>query len=450
MHVRSDAGSVPKLRRSPKLGTVLILTLLICLSASCSASWAASAKSSTATRATAASVSNNILPFMAQQLSAYAGTQYGPFANGVWTDTDGGCWACDDGGPLTAAATLYVLGRESDSHYLQEAEQTVNTAISDEQGANGGFQPPAGDSTAEATATMWFGVEMGTTYHLLAPFLSTATIARWQASLAAAGNYLIASKNMTWWANGNINLGYTEFMWLVWQATGDGKFLTAYNNSWAFIITPPQSKFHGAGWITRRTPTGVDGAGGAGYFTETGLADTGFDPYYTTLQLDIAARLYLLSGDRRALEASNMIMNIELPRIQTGTWVLNSSDGTRHVGPNTSQLITSGFAVLGLDGGRTGLLSDVLPELKQEESLYVGNNSDAWRRGFGNSVATVALAAAEADPTEAASIAGYGLLGSRPSTATPMTSSLTPATALKVHQTKARAKAKAKSRRKEA
>ncbi len=195
---------------------------------------------------THAAVEANVLGFLNSELQAYA-TTLGPFQNGVWISPDNTCWACNNGGPATAAATTYELDGRNQPQLLSEAEQTINTAIATRQNAAGSFSGPAGDTQSAGVATMFFGLEFGTTYHLLAPDLDAATRARWQASLAAAANYLITSGNTTWYVNGNINLGYTEFLYLVWQATGNTTFEQAFNASWNFTMSPPQNRFPGSG-----------------------------------------------------------------------------------------------------------------------------------------------------------------------------------------------------------
>ena len=142
---------------------------------------------------------------------------------------------------------------------------------------------------------MFFGLEFGTTYHLLASDLDPATRTSWQASLTAAANYLINSGDTTWYANGNINLGYTEFLYLVWQATGNTTYEQAYNASWNFTMNPPKNRFPGSGLVITQQPTQADGSDGMAYLTEAGVGGNGFDPDYTQTQLDTACRLYLLS-----------------------------------------------------------------------------------------------------------------------------------------------------------
>ena len=62
--------------------------------------------------------------------------------------------------------------------------------------------------------------------------------------------------------------------------------------------------------------------------TESGGGAPGFDPEYSLLQLDDASRLYVESGDRRALRLANLLVNALLPRVDAD-WALDTSGGTR-------------------------------------------------------------------------------------------------------------------------
>ncbi len=383
-----------------RLTVLLTLGLAIAAAALRSASYATADTASP----TPASVEANALGFLNSELQAYA-TTLGPFQNGVWTDSsDTTCWACSNGGPATAAATAYVLDGGDQPQLLSEAEQTINTAIATQQKADGSFSGPPGDTQSANVSTMFFGLEFGTTYHLLASDLDPATRTSWQASLTAAANYLINSGNTTWYANGNINLGYTEFLYLVWQATGNTTYEQAYNASWNFTMDPPQTRFPGSGLVITQQPTQADGSDGMAYLTEAGVGGNGFDPDYTQTQLDTACRLYLLSGDPRALRLANMLLNTLMPLVATSTWLLNTSGGTRHPQQGREDgFMTSAFAVLGLDGGRSSLVADILPELEQEEAWYPQPgeaDSAMFRRAFGDSIALVALAAAGQAPDQ--------------------------------------------------
>jgi hypothetical protein len=330
------------------------------------------------------------IDLLSSQLNAYAGP-LGPYHDGVWTSSDAVCWACDQGGPATADATLYVLTGESRSELLRQAEATIDVAIAGHQMSNGAFRGISPD-----IETAFFGVEEGTTYLELSPVLGARRRARWQASLSAAASYLIRNGNLSWYTNGNINLANIELLFLAWRATGDEKFHAAYDKAWEFTLHPPQDRWPGRGLVIVRAPTRANGADGSGYLTETGSDGTGFDAEYSELQLDVASRLYLLSGDPRALRLANLLVNMLLPRIQTTDWLLNTSDGTRHTQPvRTQPLITSAFAVLGLHGGRADLVPDIAPQLQAVSAQFAtpGTASGAvFRRALGNDISVIALA----------------------------------------------------------
>ena len=353
-------------------------------------------------------------------LAAYAGP-LGPYQNGVWGGQNTTCWSCYNGGPASAAATLYALTGQSRPDLLQEAEQTIDTAISTRQGADGSFRPPpnTGDGQPPDVATMFFGVEFGTVYHELTGVLDPARRLRWQASLSAAANYLIHNGNVTWYTNGNINLGNVEFFYLVWQATGNAAYQQAYETSWNTALSPDQTRFPKMGLVLVKAPAHADGSDGSGYLTEKGVGGVGFDPEYTELQLDCVSRLYLLSRDARALRISNLLLNMLLPRVDS-TWRLDTSGGTRV--PDQGRKVgfmTSALAVLADYGGRGDLNAMVLPELREEEA-YFAQSSQAYnpfmRRALGNDVAVIALAAGNYSPS----------VGASPTSASPATGSATP------------------------
>jgi hypothetical protein len=226
--------------------------------------------------------------FLSSEITAYTHPRRS-FTDGVWNSPNKICWACNNGGPATAAATAYMLGGRSQPELLREAQETIDIAIGRRQHANGSFSAPAGDTQSPEIATMFFGVEMGNTYLQLQSVLGPARRARWQKSLARAASYLIHNGNVSWYTNGNINLGNIELLYLAWRATGDRTFQKAYESAWSFVLSPPRDKWPGDGLIIRRRPTRADGSDGKGYLAENGAAGIGFDAEYAELQLDVAS-----------------------------------------------------------------------------------------------------------------------------------------------------------------
>jgi hypothetical protein len=335
------------------------------------------------------------LNLLSSEVFAYA-TSLGPYQNGIWQTSNTVCWACNQGGPATAAATVYMLTGRSRPATLRAAEGTIDRAIATRQRPDGSFLGPPGDTQSPDVATMFFGVEEGNTFLELSPVLDPARRARWKASLAAAAGYLIHNGNLNWYTNGNVNLGNAELFYLAWRATGDPRLEAAYNQALTFALHPPQSTWPGRGLVVDKQPTRADGSDGAAYLTETGDGGTGFDPEYTSLQVDVATRLYMLSGDPAMERLANMLVNMLLTRVNRSTMMLNTSSGTRHTEPaRWVPLITSSFAVLGLRAGRTDLLSYVLPQLHEIEATYAQSWNDygeVYRRALGNDVSVMALA----------------------------------------------------------
>jgi hypothetical protein len=342
-----------------------------------------------------ASLEPATLTLLRTELNAYQTTE-GGYSNGYWNSSDDGCWACNEGGPATAAATAYVLGGADDATLLHEAEQTINLAIATRQTPDGSFSSPAWDTTPADITTMFFGVEFGTTYELLSPYLDPATRRRWQRSLAAAATWLVNHGDAMWYSNGNINLGFAELFYLAWKATGEASLLRDYNNEWAFVTNPPQNRFPGAGLKIVRPSTARDGLNGKGYLAEIGPGGTGFDAEYTMLQLDVASRLYLLSGDPRALRLANLEMNMLRPRV-TPRMMLITSDGTRKTEPNAQEgFQDSAAAVLCLFDGRSNLAGLAASDLTFESDWFrwASQDNPVFRRALGNSIAVAALAEA--------------------------------------------------------
>jgi hypothetical protein len=374
---------------------------------------ASGAHASTAS-ALGTSPAREALGLLASRMAAYAGP-LGPYHNGIWQSPNTICWTCNQGGPASAAATVYKLTGRSRPDLLRKSERTIDIAISAHQRAGGVFRPPPGDTQSPDIATMFFGVEEGNTYMALSRVLDPARRARWRSSLAAAASYLIRNGNVTWYANGNINLGNIELLYLAWRATGNATFHAAYERAWSFALSPPQNRWPGCGLVVVTAPRRADGSDGAGYLAETGARGTGFDAEYSSLQLDVASRLYLLSGDPRALRLANLLVNMLLPRVDSN-WMLNTSGGTRHTEPDRKvPLITSAFAVLGLHGGRSDLGPFILPQLKAIEAAYaqtVNDYGEVYRRALGNDIAVIALAS---NPRAAGRLGGQRRTDSAPS-----------------------------------
>jgi hypothetical protein len=312
------------------------------------------------------------------------------FSNGIWESADPGCWFCQVG-PGTAAAVLARSGI-GDVHWFRSlAISTFDRALRDHHLANGSYRSKVVD-----TDTMFFTLELGNAYLELDNSLGSARRKRWRNAITGAADYLIRNGNLTWYTNGNINLGNTAVFYLAWRVSGRPSYLDAYNRSWTFTLDPPQQRWAGFGLHLTRVPTRADGADGAGYLAESGGGTPGFDPEYSMLQLDVASRLYVESGDPRALRLINLLVNQLLPRVDS-SWALDTSDGTRR--PQAGRkvpFITSALTVLADLGGRSALAPQAHSQFSRINREFRGALTYSGRnmyRGLGNEAAVVLEAA---------------------------------------------------------
>jgi hypothetical protein len=240
------------------------------------------------------------------------------YADGVWHNpSDVDCWSCLDSA-ATAAAIVSRAGASDDVAMRQVAIDTWNTAISTEQNADGSFN--GSPLTNSPMTTAFVGVELGLSYLELQDTLDPATRASWADSIERLNDYLIDSGQTTWYINGNANLRQVEDLWLAWRITGEQRFADAYAQEWTFTTAPPQPRWQGFG---------LQVSGDSGYLAESSAGATpGFDPWYTTVQLDTATELWILTHDRRYLDLMNLEFNAEQPLIDSN-WMLNATNGSR-------------------------------------------------------------------------------------------------------------------------
>ncbi len=275
---------------------------------------AAHAVAATTTRRT---VGAEYLKLTSEIVHGYASSSERYYSEGVWHNGDPTCWYCNFG-PAVGAAYL----AETEPAMFVVAVASLNRAIAEYRLPNGSFvgESPAIDSAA-------FGVLLGMAYVRLAPQLDPATLALWQEALAGIANYLSADRALTWYANGNINASYAAALYFAWRATGTQKYLEEYNAELQFMVAPPGNLWLGFGLVITQAPTQANGSDGMGFLTEG--SPPGWDPEYSHLQLDWLAALYSASDDPRVLRLLNLILNQELTRVNTSTFILDAMGGTR-------------------------------------------------------------------------------------------------------------------------
>jgi len=327
------------------------------------------------------------------QRSSPTDTQY--FSGGTWRSDDATWWAYSQGGPASAAAVLWRSTGETRADLYATATSAIDTAIATHQRADGAFAGDPGDNQSASIATNMYVRELGVAYLALQPRLDATRKAAWSASIARAADFLIATGENKWYTNGNIELGELELMYLAARITGQPRFATAYEAQWSFALSPDQVRWPGFGLRITRAPARADGADGAGYLGEaSGPGAPGFDAEYTGVQLDIATRLWALTRDPRALRLMNLEVNQLLPRVNTTTWQLDTSNGTRHVEASRSvPFLTQALAVLA-GSGRPELASSAASQWTKTESTYRGTyryTSVTFYKGLGAQLSSTLL-----------------------------------------------------------
>jgi hypothetical protein len=270
------------------------------------------------------------------------------FQDGLWLGASSGCWPCRVG-PAVGAAQLVA----SRPDLLGVVTATMSRAIAEHRRPDGSFGE--GD-TSSPIDTGWFLNALGVTYLAVQDRLDPATRAAWAAVIGAGASYLVSTGQTSYYANGNVNLAYTEALWLAWRITGDPAFAGAYEASWTLTLHPPSDRFPGRGLQLSRQPTRDDWADGVGFLTEQepGTDRIGFDPDYSQLQLDVASTLFVVSHDVRALRLMNVIINALLPRVGADL-TLNAVGGVRR--SSTLSLLTPALDVLAQSGSRPDLVA---------------------------------------------------------------------------------------------
>ena len=264
---------------------------------------------------------------------------------------------------------------------------TFDRAVKMHTMPDGSFGPPNAGEPNDGVTTEFFGDELGIAYHELEPTLGTARAARWRTALVRASNYLrreVASV----YVNGNINFGTALMFKLTAEATGSPHWNAMYRQELSFTLRPPAAAGSGAGLHVMGVTTSTAGLMHAsGYLAERGVGGIGFDPSYTELQDDIAARLYAIDPDEQSVGLMDLLTNALLPRVDR-TFRLHTYGGTRHGAPDgVIPFTTTALPILAFEGGRTDLLSRAIGQLARIR-IEFGN---ALQFPYGNSYRLVGL-----------------------------------------------------------
>src|SRR5207244_298335 len=176
-------------------------------------------------------------------------TQSGPsdpryFRGGTWESGQDGCFRCNVGPGVAAAA---LAGASGDPRALTLAMQTFDHAIAAHRQPDGSFGPPAPGEGGPSIQTMMFANELGTALVVLKSQLDAARIRTWTAALTGAADYLIRNKELSFYANGNIALGNALTMAFANRVSGQAGYRTAYEQGLSFALQPDQKPWAGYG-----------------------------------------------------------------------------------------------------------------------------------------------------------------------------------------------------------
>jgi hypothetical protein len=317
----------------------------------------------TAAHATEIRVLRGLLQGVVYQLATRTGRRDSEFfSRGVWKSADETCWRCNVG-PGTAAAVLWRTGHWRRNWLLKLAEETFDHSIRVHERPDGSFGPALGAEANDVISTMFFGLELGMAYHELAPALGHTRALVWRSALERAAAYL-AEKMGGVYINGNINLGTATVLRFAAEATGDPRWLTAFRQELAFTLHPSATaKAQGFGLRLTVKPTTSSYSNGGGYLAERGTSSAGFDPEYTELQDDIAARLYTIDKGTESVRLLNALTNVLLPRVDS-TYRLHTFGGSRHGAPHSVvPFTTSALPILAFEQGRRDLARRAVGQL---------------------------------------------------------------------------------------
>lgn len=269
--------------------------------------------------------------------------------------------------------------------WRDRAIATIEGALTLYTQSNGSFGPlaPPGDNSID---TWEFGTVMAVVYLTYKDSMSLATRARWEAVMLASVEYLHAHGNVNYYTNGNIELGEYVFENLVYLITGDYNVGQVKERTW-WAAHDPVAANADAGWAGYGfvLPSGAtadtypyDGHATTGYFTESGAGGTGLDYSYTQWQSSLLCLGYLFDPEPRVARLINLCLNTIWPRVNTSTWAIDMSGGTR-VGFGQTGVLrnfdTPALAVADLRLGRTGLAdyqSQYLDGASGLKSTYTG------------------------------------------------------------------------------
>lgn len=225
------------------------------------------------------------------------------------------------------AAVAYIRGYGVGHWTVDTAVKVLDYAVS--------VQLPSGDFINDGTPNSGFVVgDFGEAIPLLRGKVAQAKIDAWTASMVAGAQWLW-DHEQAWYANGNLELCDLLAFELTYRVTRDATWATRREAQYEWTVSPDpavSSSATGHSLVYVQRPRRADGRDGKAFLTEDngGNPDPpGYDPAYTQLQLGNAVRWWQYSRDPRALRIVNLLHNQLMDRVNTTTWLLDATGGTR-------------------------------------------------------------------------------------------------------------------------
>ena len=234
---------------------------------------------------------------------------------------------------------------------------------------------------------------------------------------------LRATGGLTAYINGNYAIPLCElaYLWRHFRATDDAE---PYEHCWRMLVEPGAlaARWSGYGWVTTVPADDEDWLGAKGYFTETpgylgqSPRDT-FDTEYSQLQLERLTRLWLLTGDSRALRHLRAIHRLLLDLLEREDWTVSSSQSSRTTG--STRFFSPASCLLALHSPYSEVTPEfALAQLRQgvvaDYRLHRHAPGPYLLRGFGTTLTPLLLMSAPTGARWTAPLLGADTLAVRP------------------------------------
>ncbi len=249
------------------------------------------------------------------------------------------------------------------------------------------------------------GSTLGWILLALRPSLSSAESDTLSEPLRLTHRTLRAAGAFDAYINGNYAIPLCELVYL-WRHIGATSDDALYEHCWRMLVQPGAlaPRWAGYGWVATSLAADDGWLDAEGYFTETpgyvgpSPHDT-FDPEYSQLQLERLARLWLLTGDARAMRHLRAIHRLLLRLLDREQWTIGSSAGSRTTG--TTRFFSPASCLIALHSPQSEITAEFALEqfrhgIVADYRLHRLAPSPYLLRGYGTTLMPLLLMSASA------------------------------------------------------